>query len=127
MTTFTKTNHKTIAAYGPLACLRALTLNEVDGEGPTMVGGNDFRIGDNLINAGRAIAQCIDSERTAVAQVITAKDVVYVIQALQADLQKVRGEPADAALAAADRLQQERLRVLVGGLQSGKITISTRA
>lgn len=58
---------------------------------------------------------------------ITDKDRVYVIQALQADLQKVRGVLADAALAKADREQRARVRELVGALQSGAVKLVARA
>ena len=55
-TKMTAANLRTIATYGEAACLHALMLNEKRGEGPTMIGGNDFRKGDNLINAGRKLA-----------------------------------------------------------------------
>lgn len=56
-TKFTATDLRTINEFGAAMCLWALEQNEVYGEGPWMVGGNDYRVGNRLINAGRKLKQ----------------------------------------------------------------------
>lgn len=58
----TPANNRTITKYGFVACVKALYLNEVVGEGPNVIGGCDARLGNNLINAGRAIEQAFADE-----------------------------------------------------------------
>lgn len=54
---FTPAEARTIAQHGEKECLVAFAQNEVAGEGPSTIGRGDIRLGDNLINAGRKIAE----------------------------------------------------------------------
>lgn len=58
-TNFTAAEKAAIATHGEALALRALAMNETDGEGPSTIGiylGVPFRTADALINAGRKLA-----------------------------------------------------------------------